>query len=267
MHAPGRRRGTCATLGGLTSAAVPRLTATGSAAPDRRLARLLVRPPGLPLALDELSVAGRSLERPQPRLHTAPRAPGRAQARGGQPGQPADQPAEQQGAEPRAAAIAIHTWIVGSPACTSARSAASSSMWWLGPASRSCVLCSGMKSLLDVTATAELLETLGVLPLGWRTGGAPLFLPLHVGALDGDDVVRIELGRPGLAPGGDIAAGEDRDRGDHPPIAQEEPRVVDAPRVRGPCGDLLEDPLRESQLVHYRRAGRAPPWARARCSK
>ena len=32
-----------------------------------------------------------------------------------------------------------------------------------------------MKSLLDVPATAELLETLGVPVLGWRTDELPLF--------------------------------------------------------------------------------------------
>lgn len=37
------------------------------------------------------------------------------------------------------------------------------------------VVCSGVKSLLDVPATAELLETLGVPVLGWRTDELPLF--------------------------------------------------------------------------------------------
>ena len=37
------------------------------------------------------------------------------------------------------------------------------------------VVSSGVKSLLDVPATAELLETLGVPVLGWRTGSLPLF--------------------------------------------------------------------------------------------
>ena len=37
------------------------------------------------------------------------------------------------------------------------------------------VVSSGVKSLLDVAATAELLETLGVPVLGWRTGELPLF--------------------------------------------------------------------------------------------
>jgi pseudouridylate synthase len=37
------------------------------------------------------------------------------------------------------------------------------------------VVCSGAKSLLDVPATAELLESLGVPVLGWRTDELPLF--------------------------------------------------------------------------------------------
>jgi pseudouridine-5'-phosphate glycosidase len=37
------------------------------------------------------------------------------------------------------------------------------------------VVCSGVKSLLDVPATAELLETLGVPVLGFRTSELPLF--------------------------------------------------------------------------------------------
>jgi pseudouridylate synthase len=37
------------------------------------------------------------------------------------------------------------------------------------------VVCSGAKSVLDVPATAELLETLGVPVLGWNTATLPLF--------------------------------------------------------------------------------------------
>jgi pseudouridine-5'-phosphate glycosidase len=37
------------------------------------------------------------------------------------------------------------------------------------------VVCSGVKSLLDVPATAEALETLGIPVLGWRTDTLPLF--------------------------------------------------------------------------------------------
>jgi pseudouridylate synthase len=37
------------------------------------------------------------------------------------------------------------------------------------------VVCSGVKSILDVPATSELLETLGVPVLGWRTSTLPMF--------------------------------------------------------------------------------------------
>jgi pseudouridine-5'-phosphate glycosidase len=37
------------------------------------------------------------------------------------------------------------------------------------------VVCSGVKSLLDVSATAELLESLGIPTLGFRTDELPLF--------------------------------------------------------------------------------------------
>ncbi|HYB88844.1 MAG TPA: pseudouridine-5'-phosphate glycosidase [Streptosporangiaceae bacterium] len=40
---------------------------------------------------------------------------------------------------------------------------------------RALVVSSGVKSILDVPATAELLETLGVPVLGWRTSTLPLF--------------------------------------------------------------------------------------------
>jgi pseudouridine-5'-phosphate glycosidase len=37
------------------------------------------------------------------------------------------------------------------------------------------VTCAGVKSILDVAATRELLDTLGVLVLGWRTDAFPMF--------------------------------------------------------------------------------------------
>jgi pseudouridine-5'-phosphate glycosidase len=40
---------------------------------------------------------------------------------------------------------------------------------------RALVVCSGVKSLLDVPATVEVLETLGVPVVGWRTDTLPLF--------------------------------------------------------------------------------------------
>jgi pseudouridine-5'-phosphate glycosidase len=43
------------------------------------------------------------------------------------------------------------------------------------------VVCSGVKSLLDVPATAEALETIGIPVLGWRTDELPLFYSAHGG--------------------------------------------------------------------------------------
>jgi pseudouridylate synthase len=43
------------------------------------------------------------------------------------------------------------------------------------------VVCSGVKSLLDVRATAELLETLGIPVLGFQTASLPLFFTAHGG--------------------------------------------------------------------------------------
>jgi pseudouridylate synthase len=45
-----------------------------------------------------------------------------------------------------------------------------------------CVVCSGVKSILDVPATLERLETLGVTLLGYRTDGFPGFYRTHSGA-------------------------------------------------------------------------------------
>jgi pseudouridine-5'-phosphate glycosidase len=48
-------------------------------------------------------------------------------------------------------------------------------------ATRALVVSSGIKSLLDVPATAELLETLGVPVIGYRTDDVPLFYAAHGG--------------------------------------------------------------------------------------
>src|SRR5262249_25490653 len=42
-----------------------------------------------------------------------------------------------------------------------------------------CVVCSGAKSLLDVPATLEELETRGIPVIGYGTDTVPLFLPRH----------------------------------------------------------------------------------------
>jgi pseudouridylate synthase len=74
---------------------------------------------------------------------------------------------------------------------------------------RALVVSSGVKSLLDVPATLEVLETLGVPVLGWRTDAFPLFyataggppVPLRVNdAAEAAALARAhwELGRGGL---------------------------------------------------------------------
>ena len=56
------------------------------------------------------------------------------------------------------------------------------------PRTPALVVCSGIKSLLDVPATAEALETLGVPVLGWQTDELPLFYS----ARGGPPVPRVE---------------------------------------------------------------------------
>jgi pseudouridine-5'-phosphate glycosidase len=74
------------------------------------------------------------------------------------------------------------------------------------------VVSSGVKSLLDVAATSELLETLGIPVLGWRTGTLPLFYsaeggpPVSARIDSADEATRLaaahwELGGGGLLVG------------------------------------------------------------------
>jgi pseudouridylate synthase len=60
---------------------------------------------------------------------------------------------------------------------------------------RALVVSSGVKSILDVPATAELLETLGVPVLGWRTSTLPLFYS----ATGGPPVSAVVTGAPEAA--------------------------------------------------------------------
>jgi pseudouridine-5'-phosphate glycosidase len=72
------------------------------------------------------------------------------------------------------------------------------------------VVSSGVKSLLDVPATAEALETLGIPVLGWRTDELPLFYaarggpPVSARIESADGAARVarahwQLGRAGIA--------------------------------------------------------------------
>ena len=58
------------------------------------------------------------------------------------------------------------------------------------------IVSSGVKSILDVPATAELLETLGVPVLGYRTDDLPLFYAAHGGP---PVSARVEIGGRGGA--------------------------------------------------------------------
>ena len=69
------------------------------------------------------------------------------------------------------------------------------------------VVCSGAKSILDVAATAELLETLGVPVLGWQTRTLPLFYsadggpPVSATVSDAAEVAGIVAAHWQLSPG------------------------------------------------------------------
>lgn len=60
-----------------------------------------------------------------------------------------------------------------------------------------CVVCAGPKAILDVAATAEALETLGIPVLGWRTSELPAFysdrsgVPLEHRVDDADGAARV----------------------------------------------------------------------------
>ena len=84
--------------------------------------------------------------------------------------------------------------------------------------SRTLVVSAGVKSLLDVPATAELLETLGVPVLGFRTDELPLFYSAHW-SLEGHGLL---LGRP-----------PDESLDEVEPLIEEALRSAAAERVHG----------------------------------
>jgi pseudouridine-5'-phosphate glycosidase len=105
------------------------------------------------------------------------------------------------------------------------------------------VVCSGVKSLLDVTATVETLESLGVPTLGFRTGELPLFYtapggpPVSARVDSVEDAARIaaahwELGRGGLLLGNPPAESLD----DLEPLIERALAEADTAGVRG--GDV-----------------------------
>ena len=75
------------------------------------------------------------------------------------------------------------------------------------------VVCSGAKSILDVPATSELLETLAVPVLGWRTPTLPLFYtaeggpPVSAMVTSGEEAARIASAHWGFNPSGGLVLG------------------------------------------------------------
>jgi pseudouridylate synthase len=72
------------------------------------------------------------------------------------------------------------------------------------------VVCSGAKSILDVPATSELLETLGVPVLGWQTPTLPLFYaaqggpPVSAVVRSGTEVAAVAAAHWALNPSGGL---------------------------------------------------------------
>jgi pseudouridylate synthase len=72
------------------------------------------------------------------------------------------------------------------------------------------VVCSGAKSILDVSASAELLETLGVPVLGWQTATLPLFYsaaggpPVSATVADAAEAAQIAATHWQLVPSGGV---------------------------------------------------------------
>lgn len=104
------------------------------------------------------------------------------------------------------------------------------------------VVSSGIKSLLDVPATTELLETLSVPVLGWRTGELPLFYAARGGppvsarvesALEAAVVARAHwaLGRAALL----LARPPDESLDDAEPLIAEALARATAEGIRGPA--------------------------------
>jgi pseudouridine-5'-phosphate glycosidase len=78
---------------------------------------------------------------------------------------------------------------------------------------RALVVCSGAKSILDVSATAELLETLGVPVLGWQTSTLPRFYtgtggpPVSATVADATEAARIADAHWQLSPASGLILG------------------------------------------------------------
>jgi pseudouridine-5'-phosphate glycosidase len=104
------------------------------------------------------------------------------------------------------------------------------------------VVSAGVKSLLDVSATAEALEALGVPVLGWRTDELPLFYAAHGGPAvaarveSADETARLaglhweDLQRGGIL----VGRPPDESLDDVEPLLADALRTAEAEGVRGP---------------------------------
>ncbi len=126
------------------------------------------------------------------------------------------------------------------------------------------VVCSGAKSILDVGATAELLETLGVPVLGWRTATLPLFYTADGGpavpavVTTADEAARVALTQWRLSPSsGLLLARPPEDGLDIEPIVAEAVRRVRREGVTGqavtPAALALVEELSEGRSVEVNR--------------
>jgi len=102
------------------------------------------------------------------------------------------------------------------------------------------VVSSGAKSILDVSATAELLETLGVPVLGWQTATLPLFYradggpPVPAVVTTSEEAARIALTQWRLSPSsGLLLARPPADGLDIEPVVAEAVRQVRGAGVTG----------------------------------
>ncbi len=100
-------------------------------------------------------------------------------------------------------------------------------------------VASGVKSILDVPATSEALETLGVPVLGWRTDELPLFYratggPPTSGRVEAAaDAARIAAAHWELGYGGVVVARPPDESLDVEPLVEEGLRVAERRGVRG----------------------------------
>jgi pseudouridine-5'-phosphate glycosidase len=126
------------------------------------------------------------------------------------------------------------------------------------------VVCSGAKSILDVGATAELLETLGVPVLGWRTATLPLFYTADGGpavpavVTTADETARIALAQWQLSPSsGLLLARPPADGLDIEPLISEAVRRVRSEGVTGqavtPAALALVEELTDGRSVEVNR--------------